>query len=74
MVHLVTTFYDSGQVDDSLFTYQPMDFNVDRGWPTQAKQYLAIAVVVIVLLVALVVLVIWFVTRRVRRRASQVSS
>jgi len=74
MVRLVTTFYDSGQVDDSLFTYQPMDFNVDRGWPTQAKQYLAIAVVVIVLLVALVVLVIWFVTRRVRRRASQVSS
>jgi hypothetical protein len=74
-VHLVATFYDSGQVDDSLFTYQPMDFHVDRGWPTQAKGYLAIAVVVIVLLVALVVLVIWFVARRVRRRrASQVSS
>jgi hypothetical protein len=73
MVHLVTTFYDTGEVDDSLFTYEPMDFYVKRGWPVQAKQYLAIAVIVPILLVALIGLVVWFVVRRVRRRkASQV--
>jgi hypothetical protein len=70
MVHLVTTFYDTGEVDDSLFTHQPMGFYVKRGWPTQAKQYLAIAVAVPLLLVGLAVR---FVVRRVRRRrASQV--
>jgi pimeloyl-ACP methyl ester carboxylesterase len=67
-VHLLTTFYDTGEVDDSLFTYQPMDFHVKRGWPVQAKQYLAIAVVVPILLVALIGLAVWFVVRRVRRR------
>jgi hypothetical protein len=67
-VHLLTTFYDTGEVDDSLFTYQPMDFHVKRGWPVQARQYLAIAVVVPLLLVALIGLAVWFVVRRVRRR------
>ena len=69
--HLLTTFYGTGEVDDSLFTYQPMDFYVKRGWPTQAKQYLAIAVAVPLVLVALV----WFIVRWVwRRRASKASS
>ncbi|UCH58380.1 MAG: alpha/beta fold hydrolase, partial [Anaerolineales bacterium] len=27
-MHLLITFYDTGVVDDSLFTYQPMDFEV----------------------------------------------
>jgi hypothetical protein len=66
-VHLVTTFYDTGEVDDSLFTYQPMDFHVERGFPEQAKQYLAIAVAVPIVLVALV----WFVVRWVRRRRAR---
>jgi hypothetical protein len=63
------TFYDSGEVDDSLFTYQPMDFYVKRGWPTQAKQYLAIAVAVPVVLVALVGLAVRFIARRARRKS-----
>jgi hypothetical protein len=67
-VHLLTTFYDTGEVDDSRYTYQPMDFYVKRGWTTQAKQYLAIAVAVIVLLFAGVVALIWFIVRRARRR------
>jgi hypothetical protein len=74
-VHLLTTFYDTGEVDDSLYTYQPMDFNVKRGWTTQAKQYLAIAVAVLLVLVVLVGLAVWFIVRRIRRRrAAQVSS
>jgi pimeloyl-ACP methyl ester carboxylesterase len=68
MIRLVSTFYYTGRVDESLFTHQPMNFDVKRGWPTQAKQYLAIAVGVPILIVALVVLAVWIIVRRVRRR------
>jgi pimeloyl-ACP methyl ester carboxylesterase len=68
---LLTSFYDTGVADDSLFTYQPVDFHVRLGYPAQAKLGLAAIVLVIVGVVALV----YFVVRRVRRRrASQVSS
>jgi hypothetical protein len=74
-VRLLTTFYDTGEVDDSRYTYQPMDFYVKRGWTTQVKQYMAIAVAAIVLLLAGVVALIWFIVRRTRRRrAGQISS
>ena len=63
-VHLLTTFYATGVVDDSLFTYQPMDFNVGLGFPTMAKIALAIVVLVVVGLVVIV----RFAVRRVRRR------
>jgi len=62
-VHLLTTFYDTGEVDDSLFTYQPMDFEVGLGFPAMAKIVLA----AIVLIIALVIALIWFVISRVRR-------
>jgi hypothetical protein len=69
-VHMLTTFYDTGEVDDSLYTYEPMDFHVNRGWPVQAKQYLAIGVGVPLVLVALVW---WFIVwLRRRRRAKAV--
>ncbi len=63
-IHLLTTFYDTGEVDDSLYTYQPMDFHVNRGWPVQAKQYLAFAVAVPVVLLLLVGLIVRWVRRR----------
>ena len=70
-VRLLTSFYDTGVADDSLYTYQPVDFHVGFGFPEMAKLLVAIVVVVPIGLVALV----WFVVRRVRRRrASQVSS
>ena len=53
-----------GEVDDSLFTYQPMDFHVGLGFPAMAKIALAVVVVVIAGLVVLV----RFVVRRMRRR------
>ena len=62
-IHMLTTFYDSGVVDDSLYNYQPMDFHVEWGWPTQAKQYLAIAIGASILLIGL----IWFVISRIVR-------
>jgi len=63
-MHLLTTFYDTGEVDDSLFSYQPMDFHVGLGFPEMAKIALAVVVLVVVGLVVLV----WLVVRRVRRR------
>ena len=68
--HLPNTFFDTGQVDASLYTYQPLDFDVGPGWPGLAKRLLAVVVVVPVLLLVL----LWFIIRGVRRRrASGVS-
>ncbi len=62
--HLLVTFFDTGEVDDSLFSYQPMDFHVELGFPAMAKIALAIVLVVITGLVVFVRLIV----RRVRRR------
>jgi hypothetical protein len=70
-VRLLTSFYNTGVADDSLYTYQPVDFHVGLGFPEMAKLLVAIPVLIIVIVGALV----WFVVRRVRRRrATQVSS
>jgi pimeloyl-ACP methyl ester carboxylesterase len=63
-LHMLTTFFSTGEVDASLYTYQPVNFDAGLGWPGLAKVLLAIVLVVIALLVALV----WFFVRRVRRR------
>jgi pimeloyl-ACP methyl ester carboxylesterase len=69
-VHMLNTFFDTGQVDASLYTYQPLDFDVGLGWPALAK--LLVAVVVLVPIV-LLVLVWWIIRWLKRRRASQIS-
>ncbi len=58
--HLLATFYDTGEVDDSLFTYQPMDFHVDLGFPAIAK----IALTVVVLVIGGLAVIVRFVVRR----------
>jgi hypothetical protein len=68
MMHLLTTFYDTGVADDSLFTYQPMNFDVGMGFPAMAKLVLT----AIVLLIAIVVAMAWHIARRVRRRAQDI--
>ncbi len=65
-VHMLNTFFGTGEVDASLYTYQPLDFDVGLGWPGLAKVLLGILLVVIILLVALV----WFIVRKVRRRSA----
>jgi len=70
-MHLLTTFYDTGVADDSLFTYQPMDFDVGLGFPLMAK----IMVVVVVLVLIGLYFLIRFIVRRIRRRkVAEVSS
>ena len=60
---LLTSFYDTGVADDSLYTYAPMDFRVSLGFPMLAK----ITLGVVVLTVAAGAAVIWFVARRIQR-------
>lgn len=62
--HMLSTFFNTGEVDASLYTYQPVNFNPGLGWPGLAKVLLGIVLAVIVLLVVLA----WFVLRRVQRR------
>jgi pimeloyl-ACP methyl ester carboxylesterase len=68
--HMLNTFFDTGQVDASLYTYQPLDFDVGLGWPALAKLLVAVVVLVPILLLVLAWLLIRWVKRR---RASQVS-
>jgi hypothetical protein len=69
-VHMLNTFFDTGQVDASLYTYQPLDFDVGLGWPALAKFLLAIVILVPILLLVLV----WWIIRWAKRcRASRVS-
>ena len=52
-MRLLTSFYDTGVADDSLYTYHPVDFHVRLGYPAMAKLGLAAIVLIIVLLVVL---------------------
>jgi len=63
-IHLLTTFYDSGEVDDSYYIYQPMGFNVGlMSFPFLAKMLVAVIILVPLLLAALV----WLMVRRIHR-------
>ena len=62
-VHMLNTFFDTGRVDASLYTYQPLDFDVGLGWPGLAKLLVTIPMLIVVIVAA----VVWFLVRRVRR-------
>ena len=66
-VHMLKTFFSTGEVDSSLYIYQPVNFDAGLGWPGLAKLLLGSVLAVIVLLVA----VVWFVARRVRRHTTR---
>jgi hypothetical protein len=48
-LHLMTSFYDTGKVDDSRFHYQPMDFKVAWGFPKLARIAAGITVFIFLL-------------------------
>ncbi|MFB0537023.1 MAG: alpha/beta fold hydrolase [Anaerolineae bacterium] len=69
--HMLSAFFNTGEVDASLYTYQPVNFDAGLGWPGLAK----ILVAVVVLVPILVLVLVWLIIRGVKRRkASQVSS
>lgn len=53
-VQLLTSFFDTGRVDDSRFHYQPMDFKVAWGFPKLAK--IAVGIMAFIFLLILIVL------------------
>jgi pimeloyl-ACP methyl ester carboxylesterase len=63
-IRLLTSFFETGRPDDSLFTYQPMDFHVGLGYPEILKLALAAVVAVLLGLTATA----WFIVRKIRRR------
>ncbi len=63
---LLTSFFDTGVGDDSLYTYMPMDFAATSNAPALAK----LALGGVVLIVTLISAATWLIVRRVRRRRS----
>ncbi|HEU5097916.1 MAG TPA: alpha/beta fold hydrolase [Roseiflexaceae bacterium] len=61
---LITSFYDTGVADDSLYTYAPIDFQVSWGYPVLAKLGLGL----VLLIMAIVAGVISLTIRRLKRR------
>ncbi len=59
---LLTSFYDSGEADESLFTYEPMNFELKMGFPIIAKAALCIVSALILAVGGAA----WFVVRRAR--------
>jgi pimeloyl-ACP methyl ester carboxylesterase len=51
---LLTSFYDTGVADDSLYSYEPMDFHVGLGFPKIAKLGLGAALFVLVAALAMI--------------------
>lgn len=55
MFHLLVTFFDTGEVDDSLFEYQPMSFALPMSFPDMAHAIVNGAVAVGLLIAAALV-------------------
>jgi hypothetical protein len=55
MFHMLATFFDTGEVDDSLFEYQPMSFDLGLSFPDMAHGIVNGAVAVGLLIVAALV-------------------
>ncbi|MBT3322645.1 MAG: alpha/beta fold hydrolase [Anaerolineae bacterium] len=64
---LIAHFFDTGEVDDSLFTYEAMDFQVKTGFPEFAKIALGISL----LGVPLIILGIWKLLQRIQLKRNK---
>jgi len=60
---LLTSFFDTGQADDSLFTYQPWDYGPGLGFPAIAK---IIAGIIFGVLAILIAVARWLIKRKIR--------
>ncbi len=65
---LLTSYYDTGVADSSLYVYQPVSFKPAMNAPLLAKLLVAAMIVV----PALIILVIVLIVRRIRRRRGMV--
>ena len=58
MFHMLSTFFDTGEVDDSQFEYQPMSFELGLSFPDMAHAVVSAAVAVGILLAAALVVLL----------------
>lgn len=63
---LINTFYDTGEVDDSLYTYRTMDFGTTISQTGLGKGFLATMLVFAII----AALSLWWMPRRVHKRGS----
>ena len=66
--HMLKTFFKTGVVDDSRYTYSPISFEVGWSYPTIMKLILT----GIVLVIIIIIFVIWLVIKKIRRKNSQI--
>lgn len=66
---LLTSFFDTGEADDSLLTYQPWEYKVGLGFPLLAK----LLVVALILIIGGVVWVIWRIIRKSQSKRSKIN-
>ncbi len=64
LIHMLQTFYNTGEVDASRFTYAPMSFEVGLGYPTIMKLIVAGAIIIIMVILGS----IWLTVRKIRRK------
>ena len=64
---LISTFYKTGIIDDTLYSYVPMDFQVNRSLSKIAKLGLLFTIIGIVIITGGLTLIIRYVRRRLRR-------
>lgn len=65
--HLITTFFDTGEVDASLYEHQAVDFAIDRSWSDLMRIFIMIIIAVVTLVIALIGLAIYLVRRHKAR-------
>ena len=63
---LITSYYDTGIADSSLYVYEPLSFKPGMSMATIAK----LLVAAVIILPALILLIIVLVVRHIRRRAA----
>ncbi len=65
-LQLLTSFYNTGIADNSLYTHRPMKFSVGikGSFPSLAKIFIS----AILILIIIVIILLWFVIRFMRRR------
>ncbi len=64
---LITSYYDTGVADGSLYVYEPLSFKPGMSMPMLAK----LLVIAVIILPALIILLIGLVVRGIRHRAAQ---
>jgi pimeloyl-ACP methyl ester carboxylesterase len=72
-IRLVTTFYETGTGDDSLFEYKPMDFSVERSLSDTARgivRSFALLLLLVLLVPALLIGALTWWKRRRKRKGS----